>query len=441
MGCASSSVPAQSTTLLVGALENTTFFAKYQLGVKLGKGGFAQVREAKRTIDDSIWAVKIMDLRVRGHNGTREFSERYKRHALEEASAWKAAGHHPNIVHLNDAYVEQGACFFVTELCDRSLFQFLSSGAGFEELNEGALGSVLRQVVQGCAHLHGLGVVHRDLKPDNLISSKGVVKICDFGLAARLPASGQGLSGIVGTAPYKAPEMLNSERYETSVDVWSVGVIAYVLFYGTFPYYPAVLGRNNSREMQKAIREGPAPAFLPSSKLQDQAPTVSGVAKNFVETMLNRDSKARVTAAALLQDAYLQDTRFTASWPPLGAVLACAAEAGAFEDRCVEAADPALDLLLNELHVEFTGAPLEHVGRVPLKMWESPSAEWTTATKPPDAPHTPEASTSGSSSPEWLTPEEASRELGCPGTAPGAFSAHRTSGDPRELGGLDGVQE
>lgn len=125
--------------------------------------------------------------------------------------------------------------------------------------------------------------------------------------------------------------------------------------------------------MKKAILEGARlPSFQPSSRHSGKdglvLPRVSDAARAFAERMLNRDPKTRVSSAALLSDAYLKQSSFVPSRPSLAPVLRCAARAGAFGKRRVDASDCPLDELLEWLHEKFTGERLAHVNSLtPLK--------------------------------------------------------------------------
>merc|ERR1712032_1489498 len=172
-----------------------------------------------------------------------------KREAVMEAKVWSKVSRHANVVCLKKSFLQDRLCFFVMEKCDGSLLTYLESWAG-SELNEFSLGSLFAQMLRACDHIHKLGIVHRDIKPDNFLTKQSVVKMCDFGLADVMPAT-LGLCGVFGTAPYMAPEMLKNHRYGCKVDIWSMGVVAYVLLFGEFPYTPA---ERTSLAMKRVIR-------------------------------------------------------------------------------------------------------------------------------------------------------------------------------------------
>lgn len=86
-------------------------------------------------------------------------------------------------------------------------------------------------------YLHQNRILHRDLKPQNILLNEGVIKICDFGFAKKMSASTNFLRSIKGTPLYIAPEILQSKPYTFKVDVWSLGIILYELAYGKTPFH------------------------------------------------------------------------------------------------------------------------------------------------------------------------------------------------------------
>ena len=94
-----------------------------------------------------------------------------------------------------------------------------------------------------------MNIIHRDIKLENiLIDNEGVVKIADFGISHEItPEDKKGVKGVCGTIAYMAPEMLGGKRYDTSVDIWSAGVLLYVMIYGCLPFQ----GKNPPEELKK----------------------------------------------------------------------------------------------------------------------------------------------------------------------------------------------
>jgi serine/threonine protein kinase len=149
------------------------------------------------------------------------------------------------------------------------------------------------------------------------------VKLCDFGLSAEMPDVGQ-LTGVHGTAPYMCPEMLESRLSDEKADVWSLGVVAYLLLCGTFPYQPRY-DEWTGRKMQERIRDGGLPKCKRSWLSKSAASTLS--------RMLTRDPLLRPTAKESLRlpfivDATLDNTMPKESLPCLRPVLEAAVSVG-----------------------------------------------------------------------------------------------------------------
>lgn len=347
-----------------------SFFQIFTLGPKLGRGTYAQVRVASRSdqpVDtEKRLAVKIMDLRADRDVAVTgpladlrkaRLDSELKQDALQEAGVWRKAGQHPQIVGLVDAFLEFGASFFVMEFCDCSLLKFLERGANHAQLNERALGFVFKQNLLACEHIHSLDIVHRDIKPDNYMVRGQVVKLCDFGLACVLTEKG-GLMGVNGTAPYMAPEMLKGSRYGSEVDIWSVGVMTYALFFGRFPYNGKA---PNGKEMKKAIRDNDvSPSFEP---VTGASAMVSEAAVRFCKGLLHRAPTRRWKLDyALTCDFMTACETLDDSLPDMLPMLSSAKRAGVFDKR--RDLPEHLDQLLERLHTGFRGIPM---GAMPPK--------------------------------------------------------------------------
>jgi len=188
------------------------------------------------------------------------------------------------------------------------------------------------------------------------------VKLCDFGLAEVLPTAKSELKGVYGTAPFMSPEMLGAGGYGTATDVWSLGVIAYVLLFGQFPYQPV---ETTAKAMKAAILSGvPAPTFRPRQSLEigDNSRT-SAAALDFLHATLSRNKNARPSAAAALKMPWLNIKAQPGdpwSAPSLRPMLYAAKRTGAFDTRGVSSHDKSssVDHLLNALHTGGSTTPM-----------------------------------------------------------------------------------
>jgi serine/threonine protein kinase len=303
------------------------FHAKYILGSKLGRGAFGQVRIASpssKRIDAKMEdrAVKILDLR------DKEDLQKISM-AHTEASVWVKAHRHANVVQLHEVFYDSQFCYLVMEMCAGGLFQYMDKMPDF---NERSVGKMLAQMLQGLAHVHSVGIVHRDVKADNYLvggEDRSTVKLTDFGLSAVLPSSGQ-LWGGFGSAPYMSPEMLKGQCHDTRTDVWSIAVLAYTLLFGKFPYTPK---KKSSKGMKQAIVQGGPPKFQSASSCVGQ-PSEDAVA--FVRLLLNRDPAERPYTDEALKLRYIvsavdKQRSVECELPSLRPTLYSAKKAGAFE--------------------------------------------------------------------------------------------------------------
>ncbi|OVA07799.1 Protein kinase domain [Macleaya cordata] len=246
---------------------------KYELGRTIGEGTFAKVKFAKNTETGENVAIKVL---AKSTILKHKMVDQIKR----EISIMKIV-RHPNIVRLHEVLSSRTKIYiileFVTggELFDKivrllkiSIFEVLENFHSFitvmamqvhqGRLNEYESRRYFQQLIDAVDYCHSKGVYHRDLKPENLLlDSQGNLKILDFGLSA-LPEQGVLLRTTCGTPNYVAPEVLSHQGYDGSIaDVWSCGVILYVLMAGYLPFdetdLPALYKKINAAEFSSPI--------------------------------------------------------------------------------------------------------------------------------------------------------------------------------------------
>ncbi|KAL5552158.1 hypothetical protein UlMin_002334 [Ulmus minor] len=203
---------------------------------------------------------------------------------------------HPNVVNLKAVYEEENYVHLLMELCaGGELFHRLEKQGRFSEYNARVIFKHLMEVVKFC---HENGVVHRDLKPENILlattSSSSPIKLADFGLATYCKP-GQKLHGTVGSPFYIAPEVLTG-GYNQAADVWSAGVILYILLSGMPPFW----GKTKSRIFD-AVRAADL-RFTP-----DTWDCISPSAKDLISQMLSVDPLKRLTAEQVLAHSWMED--------------------------------------------------------------------------------------------------------------------------------------
>lgn len=219
-----------STVTPVGdPLVGHVFGDRYELVEKLARGGMATVYRALDTRLDRVVAVKVMH---EGLGDDLDFARKFDREARAAARL-----SHPNIVAVFDQGSDRGRPYIVMEYVEgRTLRQIIAKEAPMAP--EKAL-SYIEPVVKALAAAHDVGLVHCDVKPENvLISDRGVVKVADFGLAKAVTGqtvtATQGL--LIGTVSYIPPELVTSGRATSRSDVYSAGVVLFELLTGRKPH-------------------------------------------------------------------------------------------------------------------------------------------------------------------------------------------------------------
>ncbi|OIW06238.1 hypothetical protein TanjilG_28763 [Lupinus angustifolius] len=216
----------------------------------------------------------------------------------------------PNIVEFKGAYEDKQYVYLVMELCKGGeLFDRIIAKGSYSE-REAA--SIFRQIVNVVHACHFMGVIHRDLKPENFLmvskNDDAPLKATDFGLSVFIE-EGVMYKEIVGSAYYVAPEVLK-RNYGKEIDVWSAGVILYILLCGVPPFWA---------ETEKGIFE----AILEGELDLDSAPwpSISAAAKDLIRKMLNFDPKKRITASDALEHPWMKEGGAASDKPIDSAVL------------------------------------------------------------------------------------------------------------------------
>lgn len=201
---------------------------KYEIGRTIGEGTFAKVKFAQNTETGESVAMKVLD---RNTILKHKMIEQIKR----EISIMKLV-RHPHVVRLHEVLASRTKIYIILE--------YITGGELFDKIvHHGRLSELearryFQQLIDGVECCHNKGVYHRDLKPENLLlDSQGNIKISDFGLSAQPPEGVSLLKTTCGTPNYVAPEVLNHKGYNGALaDIWSCGVILYVLMAGYLPF-------------------------------------------------------------------------------------------------------------------------------------------------------------------------------------------------------------
>ncbi|KAG8094052.1 hypothetical protein GUJ93_ZPchr0012g19198 [Zizania palustris] len=262
---------------------------RYALGPQLGWGQFGVIRSCSDMVTGEALACKSIAK-------DRLVSPDDVRGVKLEIEVMERLSGHPNVVDLKAVYEDEESVHLVMELCaGGELFHRLQERGCFSEHEAAMLFRYLMEVV---AHCHSKGIVHRDLKPENILlvsnSPSSQIKLADFGLATYIQP-GRSLSGMVGSPFYIAPEVL-AGGYNEAADVWSAGVILYILLSGIPPFW----GKTKSKIFE-CIRS--TELRFPS----DPWDKVSDSAKELITDMLRRDPRQRLTAKQVLEHSWIQE--------------------------------------------------------------------------------------------------------------------------------------
>ncbi|XP_040858575.1 myosin light chain kinase, smooth muscle isoform X1 [Ochotona curzoniae] len=261
----------------------------YDIEERLGSGKFGQVFRLVEKKTGKIWAGKFF----------KAYSAKEKEAIREEIGIMNCL-HHRKLVQCVDAFEEKANIVMVLEI--------VSGGELFEriidedfELTERECIKYMKQISEGVEYIHKQGIVHLDLKPENImcVNKTGTrIKLIDFGLARRLENAGD-LKVLFGTPEFVAPEVINYEPISYATDMWSIGVICYILVSGLSPF----MGDNDNETLANVTSA--------TWDFDDEAfDEISEDAKDFISSLLKKDMKNRLNCTQCLQHPWLmKDTK------------------------------------------------------------------------------------------------------------------------------------
>lgn len=281
------------------ASDLTTIYEKIR---ELGSGAFATVWLVQHRVTGRQFAAKIINKKSLNSE---------ERDKLDIEVDILRRIRHPAVISLKGVVETASEFILIMELAaGGELFDKLVNDGKY---NESDAVRILKQLLSALEYLHALKIVHRDLKPENILlkaKDSKEIKIADFGLS-KLYNEMSNLRSICGSPGFVAPEILSETPYGPEVDMWSMGVIAYILLSGVPPFYA-----NNMRDLFAQIQKGdytfPAPYWT----------NVSATAKDFVRHLLVLDPKKRMTAVGAQQHPFIMNERsVTLDDIHIGAVL------------------------------------------------------------------------------------------------------------------------
>jgi calcium/calmodulin-dependent protein kinase I len=265
--------------------EKKTIKEEYDFGEELGRGGFSIVVKATRKDTREVFAVKIIE---------KNQSEEELQLLQREIDILKKLNHQ-NIIALKEVYDEKDTIYLVMELVQGGeLFDQIVSRGTYSEADAA---NIVRQILDAVAYMHENGIAHRDLKPENLLCSgdeHNTIKVTDFGLSKDFSTAS--LRTSCGTPDYVAPEVLKGQPYDNTVDIWSIGVITYILLCGFPPFY----GNTDQQIFEKILRveyDFPSPDW----------DHISTEAKQFIKSILVPEPSKRPSALEALEMDWIKN--------------------------------------------------------------------------------------------------------------------------------------
>ncbi|XP_062167659.1 phosphoenolpyruvate carboxylase kinase 1-like [Alnus glutinosa] len=258
----------------------------YKICEELGRGRFGVVFRCLSLEGGDTYAVKSVDKKLTLGDSLDAQC------LLTEPKILHLLAPHPHVIGLHGIYEDETHLHMVLDLCSASDLHHRIVTR--RVIPEPEAASVMDQLFQALAHCHRVGVAHRDVKPDNILfDERNRLKLADFG-SAEIFKDGEQMSGIVGTPYYVAPEILAGRDYCEKIDVWSAGVILYIMLAGFPPFY----GESAVEIFEAVLR---ANLRFPSRVFQ----SVSPAAKDLLRRMLCKDVSRRFSAEQALRHPWV----------------------------------------------------------------------------------------------------------------------------------------
>ncbi|XP_054946030.1 serine/threonine-protein kinase 36 isoform X4 [Physeter macrocephalus] len=252
---------------------------KYHVLEMIGEGSFGRVYKGRRKYSAQVVALKFIPKLGR--------SEKELRNLQREIEIMRGL-RHPNIVHMLDSFETDKEVVVVTDYAEGELFQILEDDG---KLPEEQVQAIAAQLVSALYYLHSHRILHRDMKPQNILLAKGGgIKLCDFGFARAMSTNTMVLTSIKGTPLYMSPELVEERPYDHTADLWSVGCILYELAVGIPPFYTTSIFQLVSLILKDPVR---------------WPPTISPCFKNFLQGLLTKDPRQRLSWPDLLHHPFI----------------------------------------------------------------------------------------------------------------------------------------
>ena len=266
------------------------FNDNYELvdGQELGHGHFAKVNKCKCKESGKIYAVKIIN---------KDELKPIDLKLIQQEKSYLSLIKHPNILSLKDYFEDKKYIYLVTECCNGGdLITYIEKN---KNISEKTTAKIIRKIAEGIKYLNFFGIVHRDIKADNILFSEPneikTIKIIDLGVCQTL-TYGEMANEPIGTPGYISPQIYLHKEYSFKTDIWSLGVILYLLITeGILPF-------DNENDDSKII--GKQVVYLQQDYPEEYFGNKSNGLKDLLDKMLEKTENKRIDINNLLKDSW-----------------------------------------------------------------------------------------------------------------------------------------
>ncbi|KAJ7757584.1 snf 1 [Mycena metata] len=288
---------------------DTTQLGMYTVIDDIAEGTFGKVKMAIHTVTGHKVAMKFLSKAI-------IHRDRMKARVRREFEYMRLL-RHPHIIKLYEVISTPTDIIFVLEYAEGELFNYIVQNG---RLSEDVGRRFFQQIMAGIEYSHRLKIVHRDLKPENILLDEYLnVKIADFGLSNET-VDGEFLATSCGSPNYAAPEVIKGLKYSgPEIDVWSSGIILYVLLCGKLPFEDEVIG-SLFEKIQRSSCPNYRHLLTPSTDVRYEPPThLSPHAQNLIKSMLVADPTKRITVPQIMQHPFVtvKLPRYLTPLPPV----------------------------------------------------------------------------------------------------------------------------
>ena len=271
------------------AVDYEDLYKSYEIKDIIGQGRYGAIRVGYHKIKNRYVAIKIVNKKSMSESDMQNI-----RHQIEILKI----ANNEYVLQLLDLIENESYLYIITELCKGGdLYSYLNQRSF--KIPEANAAKLIYKLAKSVSFLHTIGIIHRDLKPENILmtdmTDEADIRISDFCICKRIEPN-ETSKEIVGTLGYMAPEVLMGMDYNFSADVWSIGIIAYLLLTGYLPF--------DDEESDKEVIRKTLFESIPFDN--DSWKNISNTAKEFIKKILIKDKEKRMTIDDILKDQWLE---------------------------------------------------------------------------------------------------------------------------------------